>query len=277
MRIRIANIVSALCALTLAVHAHAANYTDWWWGGPAQSGQGINVGQQADTVFASWSTYDERGAGMWVVFSGPLDATGKVVSGPLYRTTGPALGATFDASKVTSTKVGDGTLTFTDMHHATFTWTVDGMHGTLALVRQTYGASTIAGDYDGFTDGNLHCDGMGMGGGMGGGMDMGMNPEPTEMAVHAQGSLSISVAGGEATGIATFDAHACQWTGSYAQSGQLVHITGTASCPSPMGASNLDLTLLVVDRALVGWQKTSMSSMMNNCVRMEQFSLLRRD
>src|SRR4030095_9268515 len=117
----------------------------------------------------------------------------------------------------------------------------------------------------------------GHGWGMGGGMDMGMNPEPMDMTVHAQGSLSISVAGGEATGVPTFDAHACEWTGSYAQSGQLVHITGTESCPSPMDASNFDLTLLVVDRALVGWQKTSMTSMMNNCVRMEQFSLLRRD
>jgi hypothetical protein len=167
--------------------------------------------------------------------------------------------------------VGGGTLTFDDMHHATFAWSVDSMNGTMALVRQTYGASRIAGDFDGFTDGNLHCDNMGMG------MEMGMPPEPTDMDLHAQGSLSISVAGGKATGAATFDSHACQWSGDYAQSGQLVHITGTAMCPPPVGAAVLDLTLLVVDRALVGWQRVTMSSMMASCVQMEQFSMLRRD
>jgi hypothetical protein len=106
---------------------------------------------------------------------------------------------------------------------------------------------------------------------------MPMPPEPTDMDLHAQGSLSISVAGGKATGAATFDSHSCQWSGDYAQSGQLVHITGTAMCPPPVGAAALDLTLLVVDRALVGWQRVTMSSMMASCVQMEQFSMLRRN
>ncbi len=271
MRIRIANIVAASFALCLSLPAQAANYADWWWGGPAQSGQGINVGQQANLVFASWFSYDEQGKGMWLVFSGPLDGSGKLVEGTLYRTTGPALGTTFDATKVAATPVGNGTLTFDDMHHATFAWSVDGMNGSMALVRQTYGASRIAGDFDGFTDGSLHCDNMGMS------MGMGMPPEPTDMPLHAQGSLSISAAGGRASGTAVFDSHACEWTGDYVQSGQTVHVTGTAMCPPPVGAAALDLTLLVVDRALVGWQRITSSSMMGSCFQMEQFSLVRRD
>jgi hypothetical protein len=271
MRIRFANIVAAFFALCLSLPATAANYADWWWGGPAQSGQGVNVGQQANLVFASWFSYDEQGNGMWLVFSGPLDGAGKVVQGTLYRTTGPALGTTFDATKVAAAAVGSGTLMFDDMHHATFVWSVDGMNGRMTLVRQSYGASRIAGDFDGFTDGTLHCDNMGMA------MGMGMPMEPTDMTLHAQGSLSISVAGGQATGTAAFGSQTCAWTGDAVQSGQMVHVTGTAMCPPPVGAAALDLSLLVVDRALVAWQRLTSSSMMGSCAQMEQYSMVRRD
>ncbi len=126
-----------------------------------RSGQGVNVGQQADTIFVSWFAYDEAGKGMWVVLSGQLDSTGHVVSGTFYRTTGPALGTTFDPAKVVATPVGNGTLTFSDMHHATLKWSVDGKAGTLDLVRQSYGASRLGGRYEGTTDGDLIVSGNG--------------------------------------------------------------------------------------------------------------------
>ena len=129
---RIRTIAIALVALAFTLPARAGNYTDWWWGGAAQDGQGVNVGQQANTVFVSWFTYDLQGDGMWVVFSGPLDSTGRV-TGTFFRTTGPALGTPFDKTKVLPTPVGTGTLTFTDMHHATFEWSVEGKSGTLPL------------------------------------------------------------------------------------------------------------------------------------------------
>ena len=263
MRTRYANIAAALIALAVAAPLRAANYTDWWWGGSALDGEGVNVGQQANTVFVSWFTYDEQGNGMWVVFSGPLDSMGKVVSGLLYRTTGPALGTTYDPAKVIRTSVGNATLTFADMHNATFAWSVNGKSGSLALVRQTYGGSGFVGDFDGFTDGNLRCS------------TMGYDPMPTDMPVHSKGSLSMSTAGGVASGTAQFDAYTCSWTGAYAQSGQMVHITGHATCPTPLGPASLDLTLFVLNRAVVGWQK--MSSMTTGCMQTEQFALVRRD
>jgi hypothetical protein len=260
MRIRNAGIAAGLFVLTFSLPSRAANYTDWWWGGLARDGEGVNVGQQADTVFVSWFTYDEQGNGMWVVFSGPLDGTGKIVNGLVYRTTGPALGTTYDPAKVNRMKVGNATLTFSDMHHATLDWSVNGKSGSLALVRETYGGSSIAGTFDGYTDGNLHCPGMGY---------YGM---PTDTPVHSKGSLTISAAGGQASGSALFDAYTCSWTGAYAQSGQMVHVTGSASCPM-LGTASIDLTLFVLDRAIVGWQ--NMSSMSNGCMQIEQFSMVR--
>jgi len=264
---------AALAVLLIGAPARAENYTDWWWGGLAQSGQGLSVGQHGNMIFAAWFTYDESGNGMWVVFSGPLDATGTVVTGTLYRTTGPALGSIFDSAKIVATPVGTGTLTFAGMHRATFDWSVDGKSGTLALVRQSYGATGVAGDYEGTTDGRLSCSGT---------MMMGPSPmpmPPTDMTIHGPMTLSITVDGGQASGVANVDGATCTWTGSTLQSGQTVHILGTATCPAPLGSASLDLTLLALDRALVGWQKISTATGtdmgMGRCAQTEQFAVVR--
>lgn len=130
--------------LLASLPAHAENYTDWWWN-PDQSGQGINVGQEGGLIFVSWFTYDETGAGMWLVMGGPL--TGNSLTSPLYRTTGPKLGTPFDPTQVVETQVGEGTLTFADNFDATFNWTVDSKSGSLALVRESFGAPPLAGRF----------------------------------------------------------------------------------------------------------------------------------
>ena len=136
---------AALFLLLLAsLPAYAQNYTDWWWN-PDQSGQGINVGQEGDLIFVAWFTYDETGAGMWLVMGGPLTGTSLVA--PLYRTTGPKLGTPFDPTQVVETQVGQGTLSFTDPFDATFNWSVDGKSGSLALVRESFGAPPLSGRF----------------------------------------------------------------------------------------------------------------------------------
>ena len=203
---------------------------------------------------------------MWVVFSGPLDSTGQVVSGTFFRTTGPALGTTFDPAKVVATPVGSGTLAFSDMHHATLAWSLDGKSGALDLVRQTFGASRLSGRYEGATDGNLMCPGMGYG------------MEPVTTPVHRPIMLTITAASGVATGVVQTGPTPCSWSGTFAQSGQTVHIVGTTSCSSMGSTAMLDLTLLVLDRALVGWQKASESATMGmGCVQTEQFAVVRSD
>jgi alpha-tubulin suppressor-like RCC1 family protein len=122
--------------------ALATNYQDLWWAAPAtsESGWGINLNHQGDTIFATWFTYDVDGSPMWLVATAPK--TGPATyGGELYRTAGARFDA-FDPSAVTATKVGAATFTFSDGNNATFAYTVTLAGQTVtqakAITRQTF-------------------------------------------------------------------------------------------------------------------------------------------
>ncbi len=105
----------------------ATNFQDLWWAAPAasESGWGINLNHQGDTIFATWFTYDLDGTPLWLVVSAPKSGPG-LYAGDLYRTSGPRLDA-FDPSKVVATKVGTATFAFADGNTATFAYTITGI------------------------------------------------------------------------------------------------------------------------------------------------------
>lgn len=102
------------------------NYTDIWWGGPAESGWGIQITQHATgNIFGTWYTYDQTGNQLFVVMSGCdlIPFNGSVCSGRLYKTTGtPFNDANFGGA--TTTYIGNGTFTFIDADNATFDYTI---------------------------------------------------------------------------------------------------------------------------------------------------------
>ena len=104
--------------------ARATNFQDLWWKHPAtsESGWGINLTHQGDTIFASWFTYDQDGAPLWLVVTAPK-TNPNVYSGDLYRTSGARFDA-FRSGDVISSKVGTATFTFADGNNATFAYTV---------------------------------------------------------------------------------------------------------------------------------------------------------
>jgi hypothetical protein len=59
---------SAVLVLMLGVSlpAQATNYQDMWWN-PNESGWGLNLTQQGDTIFAIWFVYDVAKRGTWFV------------------------------------------------------------------------------------------------------------------------------------------------------------------------------------------------------------------
>lgn len=124
----------------------ATNYQDWWWN-PSQSGQGVNIGHQGNTVGAAWFLYDASGADMWVIMAGPL--VGNTVTATLSRFTGPHLGTPFNPAQVLDTAVGSATLTFTSPSTAVLSYTVNGVPGTLNLTRFTFAPIPIDGEYFG--------------------------------------------------------------------------------------------------------------------------------
>ncbi|HZI82813.1 MAG TPA: NBR1-Ig-like domain-containing protein [Casimicrobiaceae bacterium] len=120
----------------------AYNYQDLWWAAPAgsESGWGINLTHQGDTIFATWFTYGTDRAPMWLVATAGRTAPG-TYAGTLYRTTGPPFNAVpFDPARVVATAVGTATLTFTDGNNGTFAYTVNGETQQKAITRQIFTA-----------------------------------------------------------------------------------------------------------------------------------------
>ncbi len=119
----------------------AIDYTDLWWN-PAESGWGLGITQQADTMFLTWFVYDDFGAPTWLVASDcAVSASGNGCSGTLYRTAGPPgpiASLTFDPARVSLGAVGHIDVVFTDGNNGMITYTVDGRTGTKAITRELF-------------------------------------------------------------------------------------------------------------------------------------------
>lgn len=161
-----AAIAAVLSASSPACVAGSSNYQALWWRSPAgsESGWGLNIAHQGDTIFATWFTYDSDGSPLWLVMpEGMRLGESATYSGRLYQTTGPSLDASpWSALQVVATAVGDLVLTFTDADNGTMTYTINGVgvsangdvlggHGstqTKPITRQVYAspaADCIAG------------------------------------------------------------------------------------------------------------------------------------
>lgn len=121
--------------------SRAANRTALWWN-PAESGWGVNINHQGNTLFATLFTYDAAGAPLWLVMSaGNLQADGVTYRGDLYRTTGPA----FDAQPFTPitaanlTRVGAMSVSFAGASAAALAYSVNGVAVAKSIQQQVYG------------------------------------------------------------------------------------------------------------------------------------------
>jgi len=114
----------------------ATNYQDLWWRSPggSESGWGINLNHEGDTIFATWFTYDLDGTPMWLVVSAQKTGAG-VYGGDLYRTSGTRFD-NFNGANVAPIKVGTAIFTFADGNNATFAYTVQ-VTGMAAPVSQS--------------------------------------------------------------------------------------------------------------------------------------------
>ena len=136
--------IKALLALVLYLAAgltHATNnYQDWWWN-PAQSGMGLNVGQQNDTVFVAWFNYGDDTKASFLTMGGVL--SGNTLTGPLYRGTGPAPGSNYNPALVKQAAVGTATLTFNSNTDATLNYSYDNKSGSMALQRFSFASPNL--------------------------------------------------------------------------------------------------------------------------------------
>jgi len=131
----------------LANLALATNFQDIWWKAPAnsESGWGINLTHQGDTIFVTWFTFGADGKPLWFVVATTKSAP-NVYSGTLYRmVSGPPFSAVpFDSALVNGTPVGTVTLTFSDGNNGIFAYTVDGTSQAKPITRQVFAAPGTA-------------------------------------------------------------------------------------------------------------------------------------
>lgn len=136
---------SAVCLPAAGSRAASAQYQDLWWNA-AESGWGINVTHQDNTVFATLFTYDSGGRGLWLVLPAGVRQADGSYFGDLYRTTGSAFNTQpfppIGGADVAD--VGDMRLRFTDGENGTLTYNFAGASVTKQITRQVFAAPTSA-------------------------------------------------------------------------------------------------------------------------------------
>ena len=119
--------------------AAATNYQDLWWN-PAESGWGINLTQQGNTIFATWFTYNQNGKPLWLtVTATPPTPQSGIYAGTLYQTSGPAYYTVpFNPANVVQMPVGAATFTFANGNSATFAYTAFGVSQSKTITREVF-------------------------------------------------------------------------------------------------------------------------------------------
>jgi predicted dienelactone hydrolase len=121
------------------------------WLNPNESGWGITVTQHNSTIFAAVGTYDQVGHPIWYVLGCPI--SGNSCTGDIYQVSGgtsPAL--PWNGAGIVATRVGTGTLTFSDANNGTFNSTINDAFASKIITRLVFAAGTTppAVDYTDF-------------------------------------------------------------------------------------------------------------------------------
>ena len=120
-----------------ATSATTVDYTDLWWN-PDESGWGIALTQQTNTIFAAWYAYRGDGQPIWYVASNCV-VSNNGCSGDLYEVTGgSALTAIWDGSHKLVAKAGEVSFTFSDYDHGSMSYTVNGVAAVRSIMRNGF-------------------------------------------------------------------------------------------------------------------------------------------
>jgi hypothetical protein len=128
-----------VCSATSSSRQSATNYQDLWWNS-SESGWGVNLTHQGNTIFATLFTFDGAGNDLWLVASSLTKQSDGGFAGALYATTGPAFNAT-PWGAVKATEMGNMALHFTNGELATLSYTFNGAAVTKTIQRQVFGAT----------------------------------------------------------------------------------------------------------------------------------------
>ncbi len=197
-------------------------WTDWWWNA-TESGWGVNIGHQYDTMFAAFFVYGPSGDAKW--YSGAAALTGQTngygyesFSGDLYETRGPFFGSTFNPDLVQRRKVGTFTFSPSSSGTAAVTYSVDGVTSTKQIERFTMRHIPLGGAY--LTTGVITKD------------DCSLLANPGTLMVGEFQIIETGAPGttGNLTMVFSIDGKPCESTGTYHQYGSTYSIETAATC-----------------------------------------------
>lgn len=236
----------------------ATDATDLWYN-QNESGWGVNVIHQSDTLFATLFVYSSAGSAAWyvgssVVFTGQ-QGSAFVYSGPLYQTNGPWFGAAFNPSAVGVRQVGTITFTFTTITQGTVTYSVDGVAVTKSIVRQTWKNNNLGGSYLGASIGTYSGCASGNG----------PDEEPAVFTVTHSGS-SMTVA-------AAFSGYSCTYSGLYQQNGRMGAMSASLACSDGTRGT---LSAFEVEASISGFTGRGIAQFGGSCMWTGRFGGLRR-
>ena len=211
----------ATLAMSLPASAttYSTDYTDLWWNAN-ESGWGVNLIQQYETIFATLFVYGNDGSARWYVASAltPSGGSQNVFTGSLYQTTGPYFGAGSFTPPIGVTPVGTMTLNFNGTASGTLSYSVNGVNITKAITRQNWRDNVLTGRYvGGLTANGTSCRTV---------------PDGPIFAFEllnvAQNGTSVTMTVTYTTSPTTQSS--CTFSGTYTPSGRLASINGSWSC-----------------------------------------------
>jgi lysyl endopeptidase len=117
------------------------NYTDLWWN-PSESGWGLNINHQGQTLFVTLFTFDQQGRPLWLVAPSVTRTPSGYWEGTLYRTTGPAFNAV-PWTAVTLETAGMLRLTFKSTSKADLSYSFDSIPVQKSIERQVFSVPPV--------------------------------------------------------------------------------------------------------------------------------------
>ncbi len=132
-------------ALPASATSYSTDYTDLWWNA-SESGWGMNVVQQYDTLFVTLYVYGADGTPRWYFASG-LTGSQNSYSGALFSTTGPAFSGPFNPASVSVFPVGNMTLNFSGPSSGSLVYSVNGVTVFKQMTRNTFRANVLTGHF----------------------------------------------------------------------------------------------------------------------------------
>jgi hypothetical protein len=144
----------AAARTTGSIRMQGPGYRNDMWFVPAESGWGLNVIEQGDTIFATLFVYDSQGRARWYVASNLMkqgeSSDGQVAySGALAEATGPYFGAAFDPSGVVPRGVGNLSFLAHPDGSGDLSYSVDGVQVNKVVRRFAFRKQDFSGSYRG--------------------------------------------------------------------------------------------------------------------------------